>query len=180
MSPGEAFSNENALCASDKNKARSEKLYLQILKDAFKKVNSTMPTRAILDTGRNGVQGIRGFWSDWCNINHAGFGVTNNKVSGTDLDLFAWVTNGGFSDGTSDSSSTNFRPECAARFRRKDGAEFETSFRPMPEKGQFSQAYFEMLIDNGRGFGKVKRGTPTIHAVQPLPSYECQDGRLRA
>jgi hypothetical protein len=31
-----------------------------------------MPNHAIVDTGRNGVTGLRKEWGDWCNVNGAG------------------------------------------------------------------------------------------------------------
>ncbi|KAF2810958.1 glycoside hydrolase family 6 protein, partial [Mytilinidion resinicola] len=76
--------------------------------------------QAIVDTGRNGVTGLRLEWNDWCNVNGAGFGP------------------GGESDGTSDSSATRYDSSCGKA----------DSFKPSPEAGAWNQAYFEMLLRN--------------------------------
>lgn len=142
MSPGESFNDEFAVCADLFNKARNEKQYLQILARALKTLNSTMPFHNIMDTSRSGIQGIRELWSDWCNVNYSSWGIIPIAYTeDPNLDAFVWTTWGGISDGTSDPSSPNFKSNCGKN---------TTAFKPMPEKGVFSQAYFEMLLKGKR------------------------------
>jgi hypothetical protein len=72
-----------------------------------------MPSQAIVDTGRNAVQGLRKEWGDWCNVNGAGFGARPTGSTGDSMtDAFVWVKPGGESDGTSDSSATRYDSFC--------------------------------------------------------------------
>lgn len=62
QSPGEFSSSSDA----QYNKCQNEKIYV----DTFSGYLSTagMPNHAIVDTGRNGVTGLRLEWGDWCNV----------------------------------------------------------------------------------------------------------------
>ncbi|KAF2735859.1 cellulase, partial [Polyplosphaeria fusca] len=141
LSPGETFDGENPTCPDD-NKARSEILYLQILRrtlqSALKRANSTsaMPFHAIMDTSRSGVQGIRSHWTDWCNVKEASFGIYPVAFGKDNLDAFVWATMPGFSDGASEVGSIGYTPDCA----------LVDSFKPMPARGMWSQEYFESLF----------------------------------
>ncbi|KAF2026070.1 cellobiohydrolase-like protein II precursor [Setomelanomma holmii] len=135
LSPGE-FSG-----ASDAqyNKAQNEKTYVELFSPELK--SAGMASQAIVDTGRNGVSGLRKEWGDWCNVNGAGFGVRPTTSTGSSLvDSFVWVKPGGESDGTSDSSATRYDSFCG-----KDDA-----YKPSPEAGAWNQAYFEMLVKNAK------------------------------
>lgn len=71
------------------------------------------PNHAIVDTARNGVQGLRDAWGDWCNVIGAGIGVRPTADTGEELaDAFVWVKPAGESDGTSDSSATRYDSMC--------------------------------------------------------------------
>ncbi|OBT58587.1 hypothetical protein VE04_01397 [Pseudogymnoascus sp. 24MN13] len=97
------------------------------------------PNHAIVDTGRNAVQGLRLEWGDWCNVNGAGFGVRPSSDTGNTLaDAFVWGKPGGESDGTSDTSATRYDSFCG----------HADAFKPSPEAGAWHQAYFEMLLKN--------------------------------
>ncbi len=100
-----------------------------------------MPSQAIVDIGRNAVQGLRQEWGHWCNVNGAGIGVrpTTNKRSSY-VDSFVWVKPGGESDGTSDSSAKRYDSFCG----------LSDAFKSSPEAGQWNQAYFEMLLKNAK------------------------------
>lgn len=99
-----------------------------------------VPNHAIMDTSRNGVIGLREDWTEWCNINGAGFGtLPTSEGTGLDLaDAFIWAKGGGISDGTSDPSSQNYNSFCGRA----------SAFKPSPEEGEWNQAYFEMLLKN--------------------------------
>jgi len=119
------------------NKCQDEKRYV----DTFCPLvtGGGMPCHAIVDTGRNAVQGLRAEWGDWCNVNGAGFGVRPTSTTGDTLvDAFIWGKPGGESDGTSDSSATRYDSFCGK----------SDAFKPSPEAGSWNQAYFELLIKN--------------------------------
>ncbi|KAF2260771.1 glycoside hydrolase family 6 protein [Lojkania enalia] len=137
LSPGEIFPDEYP-CLWTKNKARNEKTYLYLLESSIRKdYNSTMPFHNIMDTTRSGVQGVRDSWDDSCNVNGMAWGIkpTSNTLDER-LDAFVWATEGGVSDGGSEVGATGYRSVCANR----------VAFKPMPERGMFSQAYFESLF----------------------------------
>ncbi|KAK3316731.1 exoglucanase 3 precursor [Apodospora peruviana] len=135
QSPGE-FSK-----ASDAkyNKCQNEKIYVTEFGAALK--TAGMPNHAIVDTGRNGVTGLREEWGNWCNVKGAGFGVRPTSTTGTELaDAFVWVKPGGESDGTSDSSATRYDSFCGK----------SDAYQPSPEAGTWNQAYFEDLLRNAK------------------------------
>lgn len=107
QSPGE-FANS---ADGQYNKCQNEKLYV----DTFATYLSQngMPNHAIVDTGRNGVTGLRLEWGDWCNVKGAGFGKRPTSSTGDSLvDAFVWGKPGGESDGTSDTSATRYDSFC--------------------------------------------------------------------
>ncbi|KAF2652533.1 glycoside hydrolase family 6 protein [Lophiostoma macrostomum CBS 122681] len=136
LSPGEKFKDEDT-CYDVYNPARNEKRYLQILNKTIGETD--MPFHAIMDSSRAGVQGIRYHWKDYCNVNEAGFGpVFSNITKDPFLDAFVWAKWGGESDGTNDTNTSTYDRPCG----------LPDAFQPMPEKGQWSQPYFEMLLRN--------------------------------
>jgi cellulose 1,4-beta-cellobiosidase len=135
LSPGEFSDKSDAKY----NSCQNEKQYVTTFGAALK--TAGMPNHAIVDTGRNGVQGLREEWGNWCNVKGAGFGIRPSADTGTELaDAFVWVKPGGESDGTSDSSATRYDSFCGK----------SDSFQPSPEAGQWNQAYFEDLINNAK------------------------------
>ncbi|KAJ4287635.1 hypothetical protein N0V90_012338 [Kalmusia sp. IMI 367209] len=145
--PGEAFSDEKAVCADLFNRARNEQQYISILGKSFKAINSSFPLHAIMDSSRNAVIGIRQYWHDWCNNLWAGIGNRPTlevqqliHARNKDFDALVWATPIGFSDGTSDTASPYWHANCSSKI----------AFQPMPENGVFSQSYFESLLSNAR------------------------------
>jgi len=131
--PGEFESSSDAKY----NKAQDEKRYV----DAFCPLITAggMPCHAIVDTGRNAVQGLRLEWGDWCNVNGAGFGARPTSTTGDTLvDAFVWVKPGGESDGVSDPAANRYDSFCGK----------SDAYKPAPQAGQWNEAYFEMLIKN--------------------------------
>jgi len=132
-SPGEFSTTTDAKY----NKCQDEKRYVNAFSPLLKK--GGMPNHAIVDTGRNAVQGLRKEWGDWCNVNGAGFGARPTSTTGDALvDAFVWVKPGGESDGVSDSTANRYDSFCG-----KDDA-----YKPAPQAGQWNEAYFEMLLKN--------------------------------
>ncbi|KNG50486.1 cellobiohydrolase-like protein II precursor [Stemphylium lycopersici] len=135
LSPGEFSSATDAQW----NKAQNEKKYIELFSPELK--SAGMPGQAIVDTGRNGVTGLRQEWGNWCNIDGAGFGRRPTSTTGSSLvDAFVWVKPGGESDGTSDTSADRYDSFCGK----------SESFKPSPEAGQWNQEYFEMLVRNAK------------------------------
>ncbi|KAL6866287.1 1,4-beta-D-glucan cellobiohydrolase cel6c [Amphichorda felina] len=133
MEPGEFSDDADA----QYNKAQNEKLFLELFSPELEKAG--MPGNAIVDVGRSGNPGGRLEWGDWCNVVDAGFGpLPTGDVDSPYADAFVWVKPGGESDGTSDTSADRFDEFCGKA----------DAFQPSPEAGQWSQAYFEMLIEN--------------------------------
>lgn len=121
------------------NAAQNEKKYVELFGAAL--ATAGMPNHAIVDTGRNGVQGLREEWGHWCNVNGAGFGLRPTAETGSELaDAFVWVKPGGESDGTSDTSATRYDSFCG----------LADAYKPSPEAGTWNQAYFEMLLENAK------------------------------
>ncbi|KIY71331.1 glycoside hydrolase family 6 protein [Cylindrobasidium torrendii FP15055 ss-10] len=119
------------------NTSQDEERYTQYFGDALEAAG--LPNHFIVDTSRNGVQGLREEWGDWCNVKGAGFGVRPTSDTGSDrADAFVWVKPGGESDGTSDSSAVRYDSFCGK----------EDAFKPSPEAGTWHQAFFEDLIKN--------------------------------
>lgn len=93
------------------NKCQDEKRYVEAFAPLLK--TAGMPNHAIVDTGRNAVQGLRAQWGDWCNVNGAGFGVRPTSSTGNTLvDAFVWGKPGGESDGVSDPSADRYDSFC--------------------------------------------------------------------
>ncbi|KAL8414631.1 hypothetical protein RB594_005733 [Gaeumannomyces avenae] len=135
LSPGEFSGATDAQW----NKCQNEKIYVQTFAPLLK--SAGMPNHALVDTGRNAVQGLREEWGHWCNVNGAGFGVRPTADTGLELaDAFVWVKPGGESDGTSDTSANRYDSFCG----------MSDAYKPSPEAGQWNQEYFEMLIQNAK------------------------------
>ncbi|KAG9200259.1 hypothetical protein G6514_007472 [Epicoccum nigrum] len=121
------------------NKATNEKAYVELFAPYL--ASAGMPNQAIVDTSRNGVQGLRKAWGDWCNVKGAGFGARPTTSTGSSkVDSFVWVKPGGESDGTSDTSATRYDSFCG----------LDDAFKPSPEAGSWNQAYFEALLKNAK------------------------------
>ncbi|KAK2753118.1 1,4-beta-D-glucan cellobiohydrolase cel6c [Onygenales sp. PD_40] len=119
------------------NQCQDEQRFVTLFGAALE--TAGMPNQAIVDTGRNAVQGIREEWGHWCNVDGAGFGVRPTAETGEALvDAFVWVKPGGESDGTSDTTADRFDEFCG----------YPDAFQPSPEAGQWHQAFFEMLLTN--------------------------------
>lgn len=68
---------------------------------AIKFYNAGLPYRFVVDTGRNGIAGIRSRWGAWCNVKGAGIGAKPQANPSPFVDAFVWVKPPGESDGVS-------------------------------------------------------------------------------
>jgi cellulose 1,4-beta-cellobiosidase len=137
------------------NKCQDEKRYVNAIAPLFK--TAGFPNHAIVDTGRNGVTGLRAAWGDWCNVVGAGFGVRPTTTTGDALvDAFVWGKPGGESDGVSDPSADRYDSFCGNDdgkhlypFHHIDfNLTLSSAFKPSPQAGTWNQAYFEALLTN--------------------------------
>lgn len=89
QTPGEFANNPDA----QYNKAQDEKRYINLM--GAQLAANGAPNHAIIDTGRNGVSGLRLAQGDWCNVKGAGFGALPTSNTGDPLaDAFVWVKAG--------------------------------------------------------------------------------------
>ncbi|KAJ4337601.1 hypothetical protein N0V87_004557 [Didymella glomerata] len=134
LTPGEFSTGDGQY-----NKAQNEKAYVELFAPYLQAAG--MPSQAVVDTSRNGVQGLRKAWGDWCNVKGAGFGARPTTNTGsTYVDSFVWVKPGGESDGTSDTSAKRYDSFCG----------LDDAFKPSPEAGSWNQAYFVQLLQNAK------------------------------
>lgn len=104
-----AFTSSTAEFSSPYNKASDEATYGKLLSTRL----GSFPAHFIMDTGRNGRQGLRTEWGDWCNVKGAGFGVHPTGSTGNSLfDAFVWAKPGGESDGTSNTAAARYDAHC--------------------------------------------------------------------
>jgi len=97
--------NQNAACCADPcklegqyNPANNEMNYVLELHTSFS--SAGMDAHFIVDTGRNGVPGMRSNCANWCNIRGAGVGlVPTTTTNGTNVDAYYWLKTPGESDG---------------------------------------------------------------------------------
>jgi len=97
--------NQNAACCADPcklegqyNPANNEMNYVLELHTSFS--SAGMNPYFIIDTGRNGVPGMRSNCANWCNIRGAGVGLLpTTTTNGTNVDAYYWLKTPGESDG---------------------------------------------------------------------------------
>ncbi|MBC8131864.1 MAG: glycoside hydrolase family 6 protein [Deltaproteobacteria bacterium] len=92
----------------------------------------------IIDTSRNGRDGIRSKWGNWCNVNGAGLGERPRIAPTPLVDAYLWVKPPGASDGTSDSKAPRFDATCVS----PDAAS------GAPQAGKWFATYFIDLVKN--------------------------------
>lgn len=86
LTPGEFSDKSDAKY----NSCQNERTYVTTFGAALR--SAGMPNHAIVDTGRNAVQGLREEWGNWCNVDGAGFGTRPTADTGLELaDAFVWV-----------------------------------------------------------------------------------------
>lgn len=92
----------------------------------------------LIDTGRNGVGGIRHQWGYWCNNRGAGLGERPAAAPAPGIDAYYWVKPPGESDGTSDPTAPLYDLDCG----KEDAA------KPAPDAGQWFHSYFVDVVKN--------------------------------
>lgn len=92
----------------------------------------------VVDTSRNGQEGTRTRWGNWCNIKGAGLGERPRVAPEARVDAYFWVKPPGDSDGTSDPNAARFDKNCASPDATPNA----------PEAGQWFESYFLDLVRN--------------------------------
>jgi cellulose 1,4-beta-cellobiosidase len=129
---------------SEYNQCINEAKYIQYM-DQMMRQGGITGMYYITDTSRNGVPDARTDQtqpcSQWCNIRGTGLHfkpTTETSSTGLSIiDAFVWAKVPGESDGTSNSSASNFDAHCAS----------DESFQPAPQAGVWFPQFFKMLAD---------------------------------
>jgi len=107
--------------------------------------NNRLPAKVLVDTSRNGVYPIAGVTSEWCNVKGSGFGPRpTDQTFNAVIDAFVW-SQGGISDGTSNSASPRYDPMCA-----KPVAMRPSNATQSPEQGLWFHDLFVNLVTNAK------------------------------
>eukprot|EP00484_Ammonia_sp_Unknown_P020866 CAMPEP_0197028276 /NCGR_PEP_ID=MMETSP1384-20130603/7994_1 /TAXON_ID=29189 /ORGANISM="Ammonia sp." /LENGTH=405 /DNA_ID=CAMNT_0042457251 /DNA_START=39 /DNA_END=1256 /DNA_ORIENTATION=- len=135
--------------SSQGNECVNEAKYIQFMNQQMESAGIT-GKGYITDTSRNGVPDCRkaqsescgGPCCEWCNIANSGFGqLPSTDTSSTGLsilDAFVWAKVPGESDGTSNTSASNYDAHCGS----------DESVPNAPQAGQWFDAFFVMLAQN--------------------------------
>jgi len=119
------------------NPAPNELTYVQKLSESLEGAG-IKGKGFLIDTSRNGKDGIRTKWGNWCNVKGAGIGERPRVKPAPLLDAYVWGKPPGESDGTSDPSAKRFDENCKSADAAPDA----------PEAGQWFQSYFLDLVKN--------------------------------
>ncbi len=119
------------------NPCPDELTYVQKLSENLEKVG-IKGKGFLIDTARNGKDGIRTKWGNWCNVKGAGLGERPKVSPAPLIDAYIWAKPPGESDGTSDSKAKRFDENCTSADAATDA----------PEAGQWFQSYFVDLLKN--------------------------------
>ena len=92
----------------------------------------------IIDTSRNGKDGIRSKWGSWCNVKGAGLGERPKVAPRPLVDAYLWVKPPGESDGTAERGAPRFDESCVG----------PDSDPAAPQAGDWFQSYFVGLVKN--------------------------------
>lgn len=92
----------------------------------------------IIDTSRNGKDGIRTKWGSWCNVKGAGLGERPKVAPKPLIDAYLWVKPPGESDGTAERGAPRFDESCVG----------PDSDPAAPQAGEWFQSYFVGLVKN--------------------------------
>jgi len=92
----------------------------------------------VIDTGRDGIAGVRTAPGNWCNVKGAGLGERPRADPAPLVDAYLYVKVPGESDGTSDPNATRFDQNCAS----------DDASPGAPQAGKMYDAYLLDLVRN--------------------------------
>ena len=135
------------------NPSHNELQYALHLRKAMSEGIRGFQPHMIIDTGRNGVAGMRSNCANWCNIRGAGVGIaaTTETAAPEVVDAYFWLKTPGESDGCTQtlpdgSSCPRFDEDCAS----VDSLGFLPNEPSAPEAGQWFNYQIKQLAANAR------------------------------
>ena len=135
------------------NPSHNEMQYALHLRKAMSEGIRGFVPHMIIDTGRNGVPGMRSDCANWCNIRGAGVGLaaTTDTAKPSVVDAYFWLKTPGESDGCSQTlpdggSCPRFDEDCAS----VDSIGFRPEEPRAPEAGQWFDYQIKQLAANAR------------------------------
>ena len=155
--------NDDECCAdpcgliSEWNPSQNELNYALHLREAMSKGIPGFIPHMIIDTGRNGVAGMRSQCKNWCNVRNAGVGhVASTATDVPDVvDAYFWLKTPGESDGCTQilpdgATCPRFDADCASQ----DSLGSWPGEPRAPEAGQ----WFDYQVKQLAGFAELSRG----------------------
>jgi cellulose 1,4-beta-cellobiosidase len=121
------------------NPCTDELTYVEKLSDTLASVGIT-GKHFVIDTSRNGRDGIRTKWGNWCNVKGAGLGERPRASPAPAIDAYYWIKTPGESDGAADPADSHFDEAC----RSDDAAP------GAPPAGKWFASYFVSLAENAQ------------------------------
>jgi cellulose 1,4-beta-cellobiosidase len=121
------------------NPCTDELTYVEKLSDTLASVGIT-GKHFVIDTSRNGRDGIRTKWGNWCNVKGAGLGERPRAAPAPGIDAYYWIKTPGESDGAADPADPHFDEAC----RSEDAAP------SAPPAGKWFASYFVALAENAQ------------------------------
>ena len=121
------------------NPAPNEHLYVEKLAASLEAVG-IKNKGFLIDTSRNGKDGIRKKWGNWCNVKDAGLGERPRVSPKPLIDAYLWVKPPGESDGTAERGAPRFDESCVS----------EDSDPTAPQAGEWFKSYFVGLVKNAQ------------------------------
>jgi len=137
------------------NPSHNELQYALHLRKAFSENIRGFTPHMIIDTGRNGMAGMRSDCANWCNIRGAGVGfvATTDTAKPDVVDAYYWLKTPGESDGCTETlpdggSCPRFDEDCAS----VDSIGFRADEPRAPEAGQWFDYQIKQLAMNAKLF----------------------------
>ncbi len=142
------------------NSGTTELNYVQLLRRHLSVAIPALSPRFIVDTGRNGADGVRRDCEAVCNARGAGLGRRPTAETGLDIvDAFFWIWPPGASDGcfNREQQSSSQTPHTCLRSDAScdlDGALGAREGEPVqPKRGEFFPSHLHRLAAHGSGHG---------------------------
>jgi cellulose 1,4-beta-cellobiosidase len=137
------------------NQANNELNYVNGLAHLLKKKVPSFDPHFIIDTGRNGVGGMRSTCANWCNPRGAGIGLfpTSNTAVPSIVDAYFWLKTPGESDGCTQTLPAADGGGLCPRYDSFCGSADSIGSRSgeprAPEAGKWFNYQIQQLADNG-------------------------------
>eukprot|EP00040_Diaphanoeca_grandis_P005250 m.32023 g.32023 ORF g.32023 m.32023 type:complete len:504 (-) comp16568_c1_seq1:24-1535(-) len=157
---------------SQYNPANNEHNFVAELAESAQKQMSFSP-HFVIDTGRNGVDGMRADCANWCNIRNAGVGTypTTNVANTSLIDAYLWLKTPGESDGCTETLPSG--DQCArydSMCGSKDSIGSMANEPKAPEAGKWFDYEVKMLASNAHMGPNPNPSPPSPNPPPPPPN----------